>query len=70
MRNLRRLSLYIQAVCALAWLLAFVSIEALLGLNRRPPVIIRPRKDDLPGESEAPLREPARACKDVRLDLT
>ncbi len=62
MRSLRRLSLYIQAVCALAWLLAFVGIEALLGLNRHPPVIVRPREEDLPAGSEVRSDELPSAC--------
>jgi hypothetical protein len=43
MWNPRRLVLNIKAICALAWLLGLVGLQALLRLNRRPPVIILPQ---------------------------
>jgi hypothetical protein len=70
MPSLRKLSLYIQAVCALAWLLALVGLEALLGLNRRPPVIVRPRKEDAPAESAALAEESPGVRKGVCHDVT
>lgn len=42
-------------MCALAGLLAFVGLEALLGLNRRLPVIVEPTKEDPRAKSDPPL---------------
>jgi hypothetical protein len=54
MWNLRRLVLNIEAICALAWLLALVGIEALLGLNGRPPETLWPREADTQVSDQSP----------------
>ena len=46
MWNPRRLVLNIEAICGLAWLLALVGLQALLGLNGRPPETVWPREAD------------------------
>ena len=60
MWNPQRLVLHIEAICALAWLLALVGLEALLGLNKRPPVIVRWREADTLAESEPSPSEGSR----------
>jgi hypothetical protein len=65
----RRLVRNVEAICALAWLLALVGFEALLGLNRRPPVTVWPRKPDALAERESFLRSSPNFHKGSRPDV-
>jgi hypothetical protein len=58
MRSPRRLVLNIEAICALAWLLALVGFEALLGLNGRPPVTVLPREASTAPRASSPPPTP------------
>jgi hypothetical protein len=58
MWNPRRLVLYIQAICALAWLLVLVGFQALLGLNGNPSVTVVPKEADAIAESEPSPSDP------------
>jgi hypothetical protein len=67
MWNPRRLVLNVEAIGALAWLLAIVGLQALLGLNGRPPVTVWPREADTLAEGEpTPSDLPRKgSCPDV-----
>jgi hypothetical protein len=66
MWNPRRLVLNIEAICGLAWLLALVGLQALLGLNGRLPVTVLPREPDTVAESEPSTSDPPASIRPCR----
>ena len=65
----RKLVLNVEAFCALAWLLALVGFEALLGLNGRAPEIVWPREADTQVSEPSPSDPLSVPGKGSRSDL-